>query len=136
MNSSSTCVSKWGSMPLKILWGTYRRTSGLFHWRDTTGVIVVESCQHVWGLPTADMVNPAVGQGNTGHTVSATQDYGGCPTFHSTNIKCIHLILNSKNIYQQYFKILDCVHFQLSPSTVKHPLRIYQNITKTWRAHI
>lgn len=85
---------------------------------------------YVWGLPTADKVNPAVGQGNTGHTVSATQDYGGCPTFHSTNIKCIYLILNSKNIYQQYFKILDCVHFQLSPSTIKHPLQIYQNITK------
>ena len=32
--------------------------------------------------------------------VSATQDSSGYPTFYSTNIKCTHLIFNSKNIYQ------------------------------------
>lgn len=82
---------------------------------------------------------PAVASSGPGErgasTASSTQDYGGCPTFHSANIKSIHLIFNSKNIYQ-HFKILHCVHFQLSPLTIKHPLWTYQNITTTWRAHI
>lgn len=189
MNPGSTCVSKWDSTSLKILWGTHRRTLGLLHWRtgkleilstdslsslekigfrgflipgtlrlssewaDEVPVVPEKALRQRWrksrhkgvcggklsvgeGTTHCRCGRPSSGPGERGaSTASSTQDYGGCPTFHSANIKSIHLIFNSKNIYQ-HFKILDCVHLQLSPLTIKHPLWTYQNITTTWRAHI